>query len=65
MTGHRAHVCQHCGTTAPRDAIRLSQGRRYCPTGDCRHEAERIMVAAQSPQQERKVRCPFSTEWMC
>lgn len=60
MTGQRTHICQHCGTIAPPDAIRLSQGRRYCPTGDCRDEAERIMAEAQFPQEKREARCPFS-----
>jgi hypothetical protein len=39
--------CQSCGGAAPLDAIRLRGGRLYCPQGDCRRAAERLILEAR------------------
>jgi hypothetical protein len=46
--GRRVHRCQHCGAVVPPDPIRLTGGRRYCPSGDCRVEAERLIAVARA-----------------
>jgi len=43
----RHHTCAVCGKTAPLDAIRLRGGRFYCPQGECRRLAERLIREAQ------------------
>lgn len=42
----RSRVCQACGNSAPLDAIRLRGGRFYCPRGNCRRMAERLIREA-------------------
>jgi hypothetical protein len=39
--------CEACGGAAPLDAIRLRGGRLYCPQGDCRRVAERLIREAR------------------
>ena len=43
----RHRTCEVCGITAPLDAIRLRGGRFYCPRGNCRREAQRLIQGAR------------------
>ncbi len=40
-------TCKVCGSPAPLDAIRLRGGQFYCPDGECRQVAERIIREAR------------------
>ncbi len=48
-------TCQHCGSPAPLDAIRLRGGARYCAEGECRRVAEECIKAARDA---RRLRVP-------
>lgn len=55
----RVRTCERCGTIVPLEAIPLSRGRFYCPTGECKQEALRRIEEARE-RRGKEERCPFS-----